>query len=119
VEPSLKRHKENFGRAPELYSSDRGFFSETNVKSCKQKGVKVECIPQLGGKKTAKRKAYEKSLLSRALFHSVPKSMIAMICAPLSSHAKSVKSLSPSQSLSQDTGFATETSREESKEEET
>jgi hypothetical protein len=33
VEPSLERHKENFGRAPELYSSDRGFFSETNVKS--------------------------------------------------------------------------------------
>src|SRR5438874_1048355 len=61
VEPSLKRHKENFGHAPELYSSDRGFFSETNVKSCKQKGVKVVCIPQRGGKKTAKRKAYEKS----------------------------------------------------------
>ena len=61
VEPSLKRHKENFGRAPELYSSDRGFFGETNVKSCKQKGVKVVCIPQRGGKKTAKRKAYEKS----------------------------------------------------------
>jgi len=61
VEPSLERHKENFGRAPELYSSDRGFFSETNVKSCKQKGVKVVCIPQRGGKKTAKRKAYEKS----------------------------------------------------------
>jgi transposase, IS5 family len=59
VEPSMKRHKENFGRAPELYSSDRGFFSETNVKSCKQKGVKVVCIPQRGGKKTAKRKAYE------------------------------------------------------------
>src|SRR3979490_920081 len=61
VEPSLKRHKKNFGRAPELYSSDRGFFSETNVKSCKQRGVKVVCIPQRGGKKTAKRKAYEKS----------------------------------------------------------
>ena len=61
VEPSLERHKENFGRAPELYSSDRGFFSETNVKSCKQRGVKVVCIPQRGGKKTAKRKAYEKS----------------------------------------------------------
>ena len=45
----------------ELYSSDRGFFSETNVKSCKQKDVKVVCIPQRGGKKTAKRKAYEKS----------------------------------------------------------
>ena len=61
VESSLQRHKENFGRAPELYSSDRGFFSEINVKSCKQKGVKVVCIPQRGGKKTAKRKAYEKS----------------------------------------------------------
>ncbi|MGA8555597.1 MAG: ISNCY family transposase [Candidatus Acidiferrales bacterium] len=61
VEPSLKRHKENFGRSPELYSSDRGFFSEINVKSCKQKGVKVVCIPQRGGKKTAKRQAYEKS----------------------------------------------------------
>jgi transposase, IS5 family len=61
VEPSLERHKENFGRAPELYSSDRGFFSEINVQSCKQKGVKVVCIPQRGGKKTAKRKAYEKS----------------------------------------------------------
>ena len=61
VEPSLERHKENFGRAPELYSSDRGFFSETNVKSCKKKGVQVVCIPQRGGKKTVRRKAYEKS----------------------------------------------------------
>jgi IS5 family transposase len=61
VEPSLKRHKEDFGRAPKLYSSDRGFFSENNMKSCKQNGVKVVCIPQRGGKKTAKRRAYEKS----------------------------------------------------------
>ncbi|HEX2696747.1 MAG TPA: ISNCY family transposase [Anaerolineales bacterium] len=61
VEPSLERHKETFGRAPELYGSDRGFFSEQNLKSCKQNGVKVVCIPQCGGKKTAKREAYEKS----------------------------------------------------------
>jgi IS5 family transposase len=61
VEPSLERHQENFGRSPELYSSDRGFFSESNVKSCKQTGVQVVCIPQRGGKKTAKRQAYEKS----------------------------------------------------------
>jgi transposase, IS5 family len=26
VEPSLQRHKETFGRAPELYGSDRGFL---------------------------------------------------------------------------------------------
>ena len=61
VEPSLQRHKETFGHAPALYGSDRGFFSEKNVKSCKQNGVKVVCIPQRGGKKTAKREAYEKS----------------------------------------------------------
>ena len=61
VEPSLERHKETFGRAPELYGSDRGFFSETNLQSCKRNGVKVVCIPQRGGKKTAKRETYEKS----------------------------------------------------------
>src|SRR6266571_3098042 len=61
VKPSLERHKENFGCAPDLYSSDRGFFSEKNVKSCKQSGVKVVCIPQRGGQKTHERKAYEKS----------------------------------------------------------
>ena len=61
VEPSLARHQENFRRAPAVYSSDRGFFSETNVKSCKKKGVKMVCIPQRGGKKTVQRQAYEKS----------------------------------------------------------
>jgi len=61
VEPSLERHQETFGHAPELYGSDRGFFSEKNVKSCKQNGVKVVCIPQRGGKKTPVREAYEKS----------------------------------------------------------
>jgi IS5 family transposase len=61
VEPSLERHKETFGHAPELYGSDRGFFSEKNVKSCKRNGVKVVCIPQRGGKKTPVREAYEKS----------------------------------------------------------
>jgi transposase, IS5 family len=36
------------------------------VKSCKKKGVKVVCIPQRGGKKTVKRKAYEKSSAFKA-----------------------------------------------------
>ena len=61
VELSLESHKESFGRAPKLYSSDRGFFSEKNLNFCKRTGVQVVCIPQRGGKKTAKRKAYEKS----------------------------------------------------------
>jgi IS5 family transposase len=58
---SLERHKQTFGDAPELYASDRGFFSERNVASCKQQGVEVVCIPQRGGTKAPEREAYEKS----------------------------------------------------------
>jgi len=61
VKPSLKRHKDAFGSVPELYGSDRGFFSEQNVTSCTRDGVKVVCIPQRGGKKTPEREACEKS----------------------------------------------------------
>jgi transposase, IS5 family len=61
VEASLERHKENFGRAPQLYSGDRGFYSEQNLQSCKCEGVRKACLPQRGGKKTARRAAYEKS----------------------------------------------------------
>ena len=60
VRPSLEHHKEAFGQAPEVYGSDRGFFSEENVEACKHDGVKVVCIPQRGGQKTAEREAYEK-----------------------------------------------------------
>jgi IS5 family transposase len=61
VAPSLRRHKHAFGRVPELYGSDRGFFNEQNLASCKRAGVEIICIPQRGGKKTAEREAYEKS----------------------------------------------------------
>ena len=42
---SLQRHRQSFGRAPQLYSSDRGYFSEQNLASCKHADVKVVCIP--------------------------------------------------------------------------
>jgi len=45
----------------ELYSSDRGFFSETNVKSCKQKGVRWCASRSVAGRKRRNAKAYEKS----------------------------------------------------------
>jgi len=61
VVPSLERHQRAFGHAPELYGSDRGFFSEQNVTSCRQDGVKVVCIPQRGGTKAPEREAYERS----------------------------------------------------------
>jgi transposase, IS5 family len=59
VTPSLPRHRQAFGRVPELYGSDRGFFSEQNLASCKYAGVEVACIPQRGGKRTPRRQAYE------------------------------------------------------------
>ena len=61
VAPSLKRHRRAFGRAAELYASDRGFFSEQNVAACVNDGVSTVCIPQRGGSKTPQRQAYEKS----------------------------------------------------------
>src|ERR1700686_3305770 len=61
VAPSLKRHRRGFGRAAELYASDRGFFSEQNVAACVNDGVSTVCIPQRGGSKTPQRQAYEKS----------------------------------------------------------
>src|SRR4030088_393995 len=61
VVSSLQCHRQAFGRAPELYGSDRGFFSEQNLASCKRAGVKLVCIPQRGGKRTPRREAYESS----------------------------------------------------------
>jgi transposase, IS5 family len=61
VTPSLERHKKTFGLAPHWYSSDRGFFSDENIKACQDVAVKLVCIPQRGGKRTSKREALEKS----------------------------------------------------------
>jgi IS5 family transposase len=61
VRPSLDRHKETFGRAPAIYSGDRGFFNEGNIQECKDAGVRVPCIPQSGGRRTPERQAYEKT----------------------------------------------------------
>ena len=61
VTPSLERHTKGFGQAPDLYSSDRGFFNEANLAACQTAGVKVTCIPQSGGTRSADREAFEKS----------------------------------------------------------
>jgi IS5 family transposase len=61
VTPSLERHTKGFGQVPDLYSSDRGFFNEANIEACQTAGVKVTCIPQSGGKRSADREAFEKS----------------------------------------------------------
>lgn len=61
VRPSLQRHKQMFGEAPELFSADRGFFSQDSIKDCQNAGVVLACIPQRGGKKMPEREVFEKS----------------------------------------------------------
>ena len=61
VQPSLEQHQRTFGRAPDLYGADRGFYSKDNEKNCEQAGVADICIPQRGGTKTVERELYEKS----------------------------------------------------------
>jgi IS5 family transposase len=61
VTPSLDCHAECFGHAPDLYSSDRGFFNEANIGACVTAGVKLTCIPQAGGTRSADRETFEKS----------------------------------------------------------
>jgi IS5 family transposase len=61
VTPSLERHADAFGQAPELYSADRGFFSAANLEACETAGVTCACIPQSGGGRSAEREAIEKS----------------------------------------------------------
>jgi IS5 family transposase len=61
VIPSLKCHQKTFGWAPDWYSSDRGFFSDENIKACQAGTVQLVCIPQCGGKRSSKREALEKS----------------------------------------------------------
>jgi IS5 family transposase len=66
VRPVLDEHVRLFGDVPELLATDRGFYSEDNIAACKQAGVKIECIPQRGGRRTPEREAYERSPEFRA-----------------------------------------------------
>jgi transposase, IS5 family len=61
VKGSLDRHKAIFDAAPDLYSSDRGFFNEENLQTCQTAGVTLPCIPQSGGTRSPEREALEKS----------------------------------------------------------
>ena len=61
VESSLQRHKETFGKVPKIYSADRGFYSQENIRQCKGAGIELVCIPQRGGKKSPDQTSHEKS----------------------------------------------------------
>jgi IS5 family transposase len=61
VAPSLAHHEATFGHVPALYAADRGFYTPANVEAVTAAGVRTECVPQRGGRKTPERTAYEKS----------------------------------------------------------
>jgi transposase, IS5 family len=46
--PALEHHQSCFGRAPELATADRGFFSAHNEREAKKLGVKKVAIPARG-----------------------------------------------------------------------
>ncbi len=61
VKRSLDGHAACFGSVPHVYSSDRGFFNEENLETCRAAGVRLTCIPQAGGTRSPAREALEKS----------------------------------------------------------
>jgi len=46
--PALQQHQSCFGRAPEMATADRGFFSAKNEREAKQLGVKKVAMPARG-----------------------------------------------------------------------
>ncbi|MEK7217353.1 MAG: ISNCY family transposase, partial [Chloroflexota bacterium] len=61
VQPSLHHHQQIFGKAPDLYAGDRGFYSADNVQTGEAAQIKNVCLPFRGGQKTPQRQALEKS----------------------------------------------------------
>ena len=61
VAASLDRHRKTFQSVPELYASDRGFFSSENIEVCRQAGVSQICIPHKGGGKSEEQAATERT----------------------------------------------------------
>lgn len=61
VEPSLRRHREVFDRAPKLYAADRGFDHPNARRAGEEAGVTELCIPQRGGHLTPARAAEQHS----------------------------------------------------------
>ena len=57
--PALHNHQARFGKAPEMATGDRGFFSAANEREAQQLGVKKVALPargRLSGKRTEQQK---------------------------------------------------------------
>ena len=80
VKPLLDRHQAIFDVAPDLYSSDRGFFNQENLQNCQTAGVTLPCIPQSGGQRAPNGKPSKRAGRSSEASDSVPASKAASPC---------------------------------------
>jgi IS5 family transposase len=57
--PALDRHRQTFGRAPDLATGDKGFSSAANERAATDRGVRRVVLPARG-RKSAARRAHER-----------------------------------------------------------
>ena len=80
VEPSLQRHKDAFGSAPELYGSDRGFFSGRNVICASAAASRWCAFRSVAARKLPSAKHMRRAQRSRKANASEPASRDASRC---------------------------------------
>ena len=64
--PAIEKHREIFGRVPQLVASDAGFFSLENERQAKELGVKRVAVPNKKGRDQARRKEQKQRWFRRA-----------------------------------------------------
>ena len=70
VQASLDQHQKTFQHPPDRYAGDRGFYSDENVRKCKDAGVSQVCIPQRVARKLRSRKSWSVAAPSRSVSDS-------------------------------------------------
>ena len=64
--PSIERHIEQFGRAPEMAAADAGFFSAANEAKAEELGVKRVAIPSHSTKSAQRKQRQKKRWFKKA-----------------------------------------------------
>jgi IS5 family transposase len=64
--PSIERHIEQFGHAPQMAAADTGFFSAANEAKAEQLGVKQVAIPSQSTKSPQRKQRQQKRWFKQA-----------------------------------------------------
>ena len=65
--PSIAKHQQQFGRAPQLVAADAGFFSAANETAAEQMGVKRLAVPNRSTKSEARKQQQKSRWFRRAM----------------------------------------------------